>query len=126
MIDLISTPQLLHACFYTPIASALKNYHAWGLLEVPTDFLNHFWIQVNVSPPKQTARRMAVSEAEVELETAATWPLLLEPKRPKRNTGYICDAHSPADKSARSGVTVMLRPRPAKGGFILVSSRFYK
>ena len=94
----------------TPIASALKNYYARGLLEAPTDFFNHFWIQ--------TARRMAVSEAEVKRETAATWPLLLEPKRPKHNTGYIFDVHSP--------VTVMVRPRPATGGYILVSSQFYK
>jgi hypothetical protein len=33
----------------TPIVSALKNYYRLGFLEVPTDILNHFWIQVAVS-----------------------------------------------------------------------------
>jgi hypothetical protein len=38
----------------TPIVPALKNYYTgiWSFLEVPTDFLNHFWIQVVVSLPK--------------------------------------------------------------------------
>jgi hypothetical protein len=31
----------------------LKNYYAWGFLEVPTDFFNHFWILMAISlkPP---------------------------------------------------------------------------
>jgi hypothetical protein len=35
-----------HITITTPIVSALKNYYRWGFLEVPTDILNHFWIQV--------------------------------------------------------------------------------
>jgi hypothetical protein len=31
-----------------PIVSALKNYYIWSFLEVPTDFLKCFWIQVAV------------------------------------------------------------------------------
>jgi hypothetical protein len=48
----------------TPIASALKNYYSintcivelyilYSFLEVPTDILNHFWIQVAVSEVKR-------------------------------------------------------------------------
>jgi hypothetical protein len=33
----------------TLIVSALKNHYAWGFLEVPTDILNHFLIQVAVT-----------------------------------------------------------------------------
>jgi hypothetical protein len=40
----------------TPIVSALKNYYRQGFLEVPTDFLSHFWIQVAVSEFKRPLR----------------------------------------------------------------------
>jgi hypothetical protein len=33
----------------TPITSALKNHYTLRFLGVPTDILNHFWIQVAVS-----------------------------------------------------------------------------
>jgi hypothetical protein len=33
----------------TPVVSAWKNYYIQGFLEVPMDFLNHFWIQMAVS-----------------------------------------------------------------------------
>jgi hypothetical protein len=51
-----------------PIVSALKNYHAWGFLGVPTEILNHFWIQVAVlllKPPPHGGFRS---------ETVATQP----------------------------------------------------
>ena len=35
-----------HISITTPIVSASKNYYVPGFLEVPTDILNHFWIQV--------------------------------------------------------------------------------
>ena len=38
-----------HVSTTTPIVSALKNYYVWGFLEVPTDFIKCFWIQVTVS-----------------------------------------------------------------------------
>jgi hypothetical protein len=47
----------------TPIASALKNYYVKSFLEVPTDILNHFWIQVAVSllkPPRGCFRSETV------------------------------------------------------------------
>jgi hypothetical protein len=39
----------IHVSITTPAVSALKNYYRWSFLEVPTDILNHFWIQVAVS-----------------------------------------------------------------------------
>jgi hypothetical protein len=39
----------IHISITTAIASALKNYYIESFLEVPTDILNHFWIQVAVS-----------------------------------------------------------------------------
>jgi hypothetical protein len=51
----------------TPVVSALKNYHAWGFLEAPTDFFKCFWIQKAVSllkPPHGGFR----------IETAAAKP----------------------------------------------------
>ena len=39
----------IHISITTPIVSALKNYYRQSFLEAPTDFLNHFWIQVAVS-----------------------------------------------------------------------------
>jgi hypothetical protein len=35
----------MHISITTPIAPALKNYYIESFLEVPTDILNHFWIQ---------------------------------------------------------------------------------
>jgi hypothetical protein len=52
-----------------------------NFLEVPTDFLNHFWIQVTVS--------------------------LLKPPNGQKFNGYVFNGHSPTDEIARSGVTVM-------------------
>jgi hypothetical protein len=49
----------IHIYITTPIVSALKNYYRLSFLEVPTDILNHFWIQVTVSLLKP---RTAVSE----------------------------------------------------------------
>ena len=49
----------------TPAASASKKYYAYGFLEAPTGFFNHFWIQVAVSllkPPHGGFRsKMAVT-----------------------------------------------------------------
>jgi hypothetical protein len=53
-----------HISITTPIVSALKNYYRWNLLEVPTDFLNHFWIQVTVSEVKQPLHGRFGSETE--------------------------------------------------------------
>jgi hypothetical protein len=39
----------VHVPMTTPIVSALKNYYISRFLEGPTDFFNHFWIQVAVS-----------------------------------------------------------------------------
>ena len=36
----------IHIFITTPIVPTLKNYYVWSFLEVPTDFFNHFWIQV--------------------------------------------------------------------------------
>ena len=41
-----------HVSITTPIARALKNYSSWGFLEVSTDILSHFRIQMAVSLPK--------------------------------------------------------------------------
>ena len=46
----------VHVSITTPIVSALKSYYRWGFLEVPTDILNHFWIQVAVSLLKPPLR----------------------------------------------------------------------
>jgi hypothetical protein len=52
-LDLVWDPQVLLCFAHTPITiptvSALKNYYTWSLLQVLTDFINHFWIQVAVS-----------------------------------------------------------------------------
>ena len=45
-----------HISINKPVVSALKNYYIQGFLEVPTDFLNHFWIQVAVSEAKRPLR----------------------------------------------------------------------
>jgi hypothetical protein len=37
---------LIHISITTPVVSALKNYCIWGFLEVQTNILYHFWIQV--------------------------------------------------------------------------------
>jgi hypothetical protein len=37
-----------HISMTTFVVSALKNYHVQSYLEVPTDILNHFWIQAAV------------------------------------------------------------------------------
>jgi hypothetical protein len=55
-IDFGSPGIILYRYFYnitTPVVSTLKNYYSihrasWKL-EVPTDFFNHFWIQMTVS-----------------------------------------------------------------------------
>ena len=57
-------------------------------LEAPTDFLNHFWMQVAVSELK----RRYVTVLEVKLS---------------KNITAICNGHLPTDTSVRSGVTVM-------------------
>jgi hypothetical protein len=46
----------IHISVITPVVSALKNYYTWGSLEVPTDILNHFWMQVAVSEVKRQLR----------------------------------------------------------------------
>jgi hypothetical protein len=46
----------MHVSKTTPVVSALKNHHAQSFLGVPTDILNHFWIQVAVSEAKQPLR----------------------------------------------------------------------
>jgi hypothetical protein len=38
----------------------VKNYYAWGFLEVPTDFLNHFWL---LDPDDRFATETAVRTA---------------------------------------------------------------
>jgi hypothetical protein len=43
-----------HVSITTPVVSALKNYYVWSFLDVSTDILNHFWIQVALSLLKQT------------------------------------------------------------------------
>jgi hypothetical protein len=78
-----------HVSITTPVVSALKNYYIESFLEVPTDFLKYFWIQVAVS----------------EVKTVVTKPF-------RKCNGYkfitaICNSHSPMEKSVRSGVTVM-------------------
>jgi hypothetical protein len=52
----------MHISITTPIASALKK-----LLEVQTDFLNQFWIQVAVSEAKRPLRNRFGSEAAINL-----------------------------------------------------------
>ena len=50
-LDQVPTPQLFYTCFYD-YARRLrleKLLHLGGFLEVPTDFFNHFRIQVTVS-----------------------------------------------------------------------------
>jgi hypothetical protein len=39
-----------HVSMTTPVVPALKNYYIESLLvlEAPTNFLNHFWIQITV------------------------------------------------------------------------------
>jgi hypothetical protein len=58
-----------HISITTPIASALKNYYTGILsfLEVSTDFLNHFWIQVTVSLLKRPLRNRFGSETVTNL-----------------------------------------------------------
>ena len=60
----------------TPIASALKNYYIQSFLEleVPTDILNHFWIQVVVSflkPSETAARRFQKRNGRCRYETVS-------------------------------------------------------
>ena len=48
----ISTPSYFkNVPIPTPVVSALENYYVQSFLEVPTDFLNHFWIQVTRQAP---------------------------------------------------------------------------
>jgi hypothetical protein len=46
-------PGVFYEYFYgaltTPVVSALKNYYIQGFLKVPTDVLNHLWIQLEIS-----------------------------------------------------------------------------
>jgi hypothetical protein len=56
-----------HIPITTPIVSALKNYYRQGFLEVPTDFFNHFWIQVAVSKVKRPLRNHFGSETIINL-----------------------------------------------------------
>ena len=44
---------LIHISITTPIARALKNCSSWGFLEVPTEILSHFRIQMAVSEVKR-------------------------------------------------------------------------
>jgi hypothetical protein len=72
-------------------------YLVWGFLEVPTDILNRFWIQVAVLLPKPP-------HGGFRSETVVTQQFQ------KRN-GYkfitvICNGHSPTDTGARSGVLI--------------------
>jgi hypothetical protein len=53
----------IHFSITTPIVSALKNYYIESYLEVPTDILNQFWIQVVVSEAKRPLRNRFGSEA---------------------------------------------------------------
>jgi hypothetical protein len=46
---LASTPSYFtHISITKPIVFTLKSYYIQSSLEVPTEFLNHFWIQVAV------------------------------------------------------------------------------
>jgi hypothetical protein len=56
-----------HISITTPIVFALKNYYSQGFLEVPTDILNHFWIQVGVSEVKRPLRNRFGSETVTNL-----------------------------------------------------------
>ena len=56
-----------HISITTPIVSALKNYYRWGFLEVPTDILNNFWIQVAVSEVKRPLHGRFGSETDKNL-----------------------------------------------------------
>jgi hypothetical protein len=42
----------MHISITTPVVSALNNCYMRGFLEVPSDILHHFWIQVAVLPLK--------------------------------------------------------------------------
>jgi hypothetical protein len=69
-----------------------------SLVEVPTDFLNHFWIQVMASllqPPNGGFRS----------ETAVT--RRFRKQNGQKFSSYVFNGHSPTDKIVRSGVTVM-------------------
>ena len=54
----------VHISITTPIVSALKNYYIQSLLEVLTDVLNHFWIQMAVSEVKRPLHGRFGSETE--------------------------------------------------------------
>jgi hypothetical protein len=56
-----------HNSITTPIATALKNYYRYSFLEVPTDLLKHFWIQVAVSEVKRSLRNRFGSETVTNL-----------------------------------------------------------
>jgi hypothetical protein len=55
----------LHAPITTLIAPAFKNFCIWSFLEAPTDFCNHFWIQVAASLLKRPLRNRFGSEAVI-------------------------------------------------------------
>jgi hypothetical protein len=43
------TPGIFYTYFYAHAHRLrLENYYIWSFLEAPTDFFNHFWIQVAV------------------------------------------------------------------------------
>jgi hypothetical protein len=57
----------IHIPLTTPVVSALKKYYIWSFLEVPADFLNHFWIEVVFSEVKRPLRNRFGSETVTNL-----------------------------------------------------------
>ena len=62
-------------------------------LEVPTDVLNHFWVQVAVSEAKRPLCSINRFGSEAVINFYRLYAM--------------CNGHSPTDVSFRSGVTVM-------------------
>jgi hypothetical protein len=64
-----STPGVFYTKYFYNHAHRLRleNYYTWSFLEVPADFLNHFWIQAAVSELKPP-------HGGFRIETAVTWP----------------------------------------------------